>query len=111
MSNPDDRADKAGPSRSSDTSPLPYHKAFVVQFSAETDALLAHAAGRVEHLQTGRQARFASAAELLASLRALLADGPLSSPSPRIDGAEADRGLTRPRRRGRTHLHPRRDTP
>ena len=111
MSSPNDRADKAGPSRSADASPLPYEKAFVVQFSAETDAPLENAAGRVEHLQTGRQARFTSAVELLASLRALLADGPPPSSSPRGEGADADRDSTGPRGRGRTHRHPRRDTP
>ena len=53
---------------------LPYANAFVVQFSAETDRQLAHATGRVEHLQIGRRMRFGSTAELLAGIVALLVD-------------------------------------
>ena len=53
-------------------SALPYAKAFVVQFSAETDPRLGTTTGRVEHLQTGRRSRFASADELLAWLMAML---------------------------------------
>ena len=53
---------------------LPYAKAFVVQFSTETDPRLRTAAGRIEHLQTGRRSRFASAEELLAGLKAMLAN-------------------------------------
>ena len=52
---------------------LPYAKSFVVQFSAETDPRLGTTTGRVEHLQTGRRARFASADELLAWIMAMLA--------------------------------------
>jgi hypothetical protein len=51
---------------------LPYAKAFVVQFTAETDAGLEHAAGRIEHLQTGRRERFESADDLLLWIAALL---------------------------------------
>lgn len=58
---------------------LPYAKAFVVHFTAQTDTRLEHAAGRVEHLQSGRRARFTSTADVLACIVALLAD----------DGAEA----------------------
>ena len=54
-------------------SALPYAKSFVVQFSAETDPRLGTTTGRVEHLQTGRRSRFASADELLAWIRAMLA--------------------------------------
>jgi hypothetical protein len=54
---------------------LPYDKAFVVQFTAETGADLAPAAGRVEHLLTGRRSRFASIDEFLACLATLLVDG------------------------------------
>ena len=53
---------------------LPYAKAFVVQFTAETDDRLAHSAGRVEHLKTGRRRRFTSVVELLACITTLLAD-------------------------------------
>ena len=52
---------------------LPYAKAFVVQFSAETDPRLGTTTGRVEHLQTGRRSRFASADELVAWIMAMLA--------------------------------------
>jgi hypothetical protein len=53
--------------------PLPYAKAFVVQFTSDTDARLEHAAGRVEHMQSGRGMRFTSTAELLACMVRLLA--------------------------------------
>jgi hypothetical protein len=43
-----------------------------VQFAAETDADLNHAAGRIEHLQTGQRSRFASLDEMLARMRAIL---------------------------------------
>jgi hypothetical protein len=42
-----------------------------VQFSAETDPRLGTAAGRIEHLQTGRRLRFASVDELLAGIMGL----------------------------------------
>jgi hypothetical protein len=58
---------------------LPYAKAFVVQFTAETDPHLDHVAGRVEHLQTGRQSRFASIDALLACITALLGDSATTS--------------------------------
>jgi hypothetical protein len=53
-------------------SALPYAKAFVVQFSAETDPRLGIVTGRIEHLQTGRRSRFASVDELLAELMVML---------------------------------------
>jgi hypothetical protein len=55
------------------TPALPYAKAFVVQFSAETDPRRGTVTGRMEHLQTGRRSRFASADELLAWIMAMLA--------------------------------------
>ena len=55
---------------------LPYAKAFVVQFAAGTDAGLEHASGRVEHLQSGRQARFTSVTDLVACIAVLLRDAP-----------------------------------
>jgi hypothetical protein len=67
-----DAEDPAG-RRLADRPSLPYQKAFVVQFSAETDARLERAAGRVEHLQTGRRTRFASIYDLLGCIVALLA--------------------------------------
>jgi hypothetical protein len=53
--------------------PLPYAKAFVVQFTSDTDARLVHAAGRVEHMQSGRSMRFTSATDLLVCIGRLLA--------------------------------------
>jgi hypothetical protein len=53
---------------------LPYDRAFVVQFTAETSNRLERAAGRVEHLQTGRRSRFASIDEFVACVAALLDD-------------------------------------
>jgi hypothetical protein len=44
--------------RPSEGPSLPYAKAFVVQFTAGTDAGLEHASGRVEHLESGRRERF-----------------------------------------------------
>jgi hypothetical protein len=61
------------PDRAHTPPALPYAKAFVVQFSAETDPRLGTTSGRVEHLQTGRRSRFASADELLAWIMAMLA--------------------------------------
>jgi hypothetical protein len=61
---------------------LPYARAFVVQFTADTDAGLEYAAGRIEHLETGRRERFESAHDLLLWISALLArdrDAPGSS--------------------------------
>jgi hypothetical protein len=53
---------------------LPPWKAFVVQFSTETGARTRVFTGRVEHLNSGRRARFASPQDLLAVLRRLLGD-------------------------------------
>jgi hypothetical protein len=61
-------------------SALPYDKAFVVQFTAETGAGLEPAAGRVEHLLTGRRSRFASIEEFLACLATLLVDHAKAAP-------------------------------
>jgi hypothetical protein len=61
------------PDRAHASPALPYAKAFVVQFSAETDPRLGTTTGRVEHLQTGRRSRFASADELLVWIMAMLA--------------------------------------
>ena len=76
---------------------LPYARSFLVQFTADTDPGLKRAAGRVEHLQTGRQSRFASLAALRASIATVLgSDDPppvraLPSEASGVDG-------TRPRR-------------
>jgi len=76
----------------SDPPSLPYAKAFVVQFSAETDARLERAAGRVEHLQTGRRTRFASVYDLLACIVALLADDHHAPEKPRARARRTSRG-------------------
>jgi hypothetical protein len=67
-----DRAEGPAPGGPGHPPALPYAKAFVVQFAAETDADLNHAAGRIEHLQTGQRSRFASLDEMLARMRAIL---------------------------------------
>ena len=59
--------DTSGPS-------LPAWKAFVVQFSHETGTRPGIFSGRVEHLNSGRRARFASKQDLLVVLERLLGD-------------------------------------
>jgi hypothetical protein len=56
---------------SADVPALPPWKAFMVQFTNETSAG-GDFAGRLEHLHSGRRARFKSAAELVATLERLL---------------------------------------
>jgi hypothetical protein len=51
---------------------LPVYKAFVLQFTRETRAKGGVFAGRVEHMTSGRRARFASKQELLAVLGTML---------------------------------------
>ena len=51
---------------------LPPWRAFVVQFSAESDTRTGVFSGRVEHLNSGRRAQFGSRQELLAALVRLL---------------------------------------
>jgi hypothetical protein len=53
---------------------LPVWKAFVVQFSRETNPRTRTFSGRVEHMSSGRRARFASGQELLAVLGKLLVE-------------------------------------
>ena len=52
---------------------LPYARSFLLQFTADSDASLKRAAGRVEHLQTGQRSRFASMGGLRDCIAALLA--------------------------------------
>jgi hypothetical protein len=47
---------------------LPVSKAFVVQFTRETTSDGETFSGRVEHMSSGRRARFTSALELVAVL-------------------------------------------
>ena len=51
---------------------LPAWKAFAVQFSTETSPESDVFSGRVEHLNSGRRARFMSKKELLAVLERML---------------------------------------
>jgi len=51
---------------------LPVWKAFVVQFSRETGKRSGTFAGRIEHLSSGRRARFGSTEELVAALGEML---------------------------------------
>ena len=63
---------------------LPPHNAFLVQLGEEVDAALGHCAGRVEHLESGRRARFGSRDELFSVLARMLAqrDPAGSKPEP-----------------------------
>ena len=63
-----------GASSDEEVPSLPVSKAFVVQFSRETRARTGPFAGRVEHISSGRRARFASTRELVALLRKMLAE-------------------------------------
>ncbi len=51
---------------------LPAWKAFIVQFSRETASSSATFAGRIEHLSSGRRARFDSPQSLLKMIGQLL---------------------------------------
>jgi hypothetical protein len=53
---------------------LPTEKAFVLQLSRETGPALRSFAGRVEHLSTGRRARFETLEEFLAAVTRLLSE-------------------------------------
>jgi hypothetical protein len=57
-----------------DAPELPTGKAFIVQLSRETGPTLQPFAGRVEHLATGRRARFASFEDFQAAMIRLLAE-------------------------------------
>ena len=53
--------------------PLPAERAFVVQLRAQLDPAGNLIVGRVEHLASGSEARFTSAAELVAFITEVLA--------------------------------------
>jgi len=79
---------------------FPPRQAFVVHFQADSDASDARCAGRVEHVLSGRCARFQSTSDLLAALRRLLDENvsaadasSAASPTP-----PADRGRRLPAR-------------
>jgi hypothetical protein len=66
-----------GPKNGAQSSPqpgLPAWKAFVIQFSSESEVAGGVFTGRVEHLSSGRRAHFHSPEELVATLRQLLAE-------------------------------------
>jgi hypothetical protein len=67
-----DRERPAAASEKGDAPSLPVYKAFVVQFTRETRSRAGIFAGRVEHMSSGRRARFASKQELLAALETML---------------------------------------
>jgi hypothetical protein len=62
----------AATSEMGDAPSLPVYKAFVVQFTRETRSQAGIFSGRVEHMSSGRRARFASKQELLAGLETML---------------------------------------
>lgn len=79
---------------------FPPRQAFVVHFQADSDASDARCTGRVEHVLSGRCARFQSTSDLLAALRRLLHENAsatdvtsAASPTPL-----ADRGRRTPAR-------------
>ena len=84
------RAEEARRPRITEGPALPYAKAFVVQFTAQTDARLEHASGRIEHLQTGRQSRFSSAEDLVKRIVALLGGSPDVAAEPRESPARRE---------------------
>lgn len=53
--------------------PLPYDRAFVVQFGSEADVGAGPVVGRAEHIASGRSARFGSLEELVAFMAACAA--------------------------------------
>jgi len=56
-----------------DKSPLPPHRAFVVQLSENADVEHGQWVGRVEHVTSGQATRFQSLEELLAFVARVLA--------------------------------------
>ena len=55
-------------------SPLSVHRAFVVQFRAETDAAQGRVAGRIEHVASRQTGFFQSWAEMQAFMAQVLAN-------------------------------------
>jgi hypothetical protein len=75
--------------------PLPVQRAFVVQFSAQTNVELDQFAGRVEHVVSGHARRFHTLEDLLRCLVQMLVTLGTSPPDGREDegsGTEAMRG-------------------
>src|SRR5215475_3994250 len=69
-------------------SALSPHRAFVVQFRAETDVKQGRYTGRVEHVVSGQATRFTSLAELLAFMAQVLA-AIRAPPRRRVKGGDA----------------------
>ena len=61
-----------GPAR-----PLPAHRAFVVQVSAEADIAQGYVAGRVEHVVSGQTTHFQTPEDLLGFMAQVLTGGSL----------------------------------
>jgi hypothetical protein len=75
--------------------PLPAHRAFVVQFSAQTNVELGRFAGRVEHVVSGHARRFQTLEELVGCLVQMLVTLGTTPPEGREDvgdGTDAPRG-------------------
>jgi hypothetical protein len=75
--------------------PLPARRAFVVQFSAQTNVELGRFAGRVEHVVSGHARRFQTLDELVGCLVEMLVALGTSPPKGRGDvgdGPEAQLG-------------------
>jgi hypothetical protein len=75
--------------------PLPAQRAFVVQFSAQTNVELGRFAGRVEHVVSGHARRFQTMDELVGCLVQMLVTLGTSPPEGRGEvgnGTEAPRG-------------------
>jgi len=86
---------------------LPYARSFLVQFTADTDPGLKRAAGRVEHLKTGQQSRFASHAALRECIATVLGSGaPLAPEPPSAEEARGRRAKSA-RKRASTRRRPR----
>jgi hypothetical protein len=65
--------------------PLPAQRAFVVQFSAQTQVDLGRFAGRIEHVVSGHARRFETLDELLACLVQMLVTLGTTPPEGRED--------------------------
>jgi len=61
-------------------SPLSVHRAFVVQFRAESDAARGRVVGRIEHVASRQTASFQSWAEMQAFMAQILIQGQAEPP-------------------------------
>jgi len=73
-------------------SPLSPHRAFVVQFRAETDVVAGYLVGRVEHVVSGQATTFDTLDALLAFIARVLAERGTGAPEV---GEAGDAGHTR----------------